>query len=91
MLALLIWDHSDTASPLDRFNMADLIRSKEGALEKTRSRSNHIVEELDPSSGWTEDPNNYYLLIDLPRTEQCSRTSVCSDIFAVTYFLLLCD
>ncbi|OWM90436.1 18.5 kDa class I heat shock protein-like [Punica granatum] len=47
--------------------MPNLIsRSKTRAPEKTRSRDTRVAEELNPSSGWTEDPNNHYLLIDLP-------------------------
>ncbi|XP_019224347.1 PREDICTED: inactive protein RESTRICTED TEV MOVEMENT 2-like isoform X2 [Nicotiana attenuata] len=30
------------------------------------SSTNSIYEDLEPSSGWIEDTNNHYLLIDLP-------------------------
>ncbi|XP_040987290.1 17.1 kDa class II heat shock protein-like [Juglans microcarpa x Juglans regia] len=41
------------------------VRDTRGYGRRTSWR-NAVVEELVPSSGWTEDPSTHYLLVDLP-------------------------
>lgn len=47
--------------------MANVGRTRRDG-EKTLT-NNPIVKEFVPSSGWTEDSNGHYLLVDLPGTQ----------------------
>ena len=51
---------------------------RRGIGGKAPSR-NHIVEEFVPYSGWTEDVNGRYLLIDLPGNESCHYFNLISE------------